>query len=60
MIREGNVTLSLFWTSSLGIRRRALLAYWLAPKSKAQVFLAIKAYAEAQHLPLVVKLGGQP
>jgi hypothetical protein len=52
------VTLSLVWTSPFGLQKRALFAYWLAPNSKEQVFLAIAAFVAAHKVPLVLKRNG--
>lgn len=51
---ESNITLGLVWSSSLGIRRRALLGYWLAPEFKEQIFLAIAEFAEQYKVSLVL------
>jgi hypothetical protein len=55
MTYEGMVTLSLFWTSSLGFRRRKLLAYWLAPALKEEIFQAVRPFVEKHGLPLKLK-----
>jgi hypothetical protein len=58
MTHEGMVTLSLFWTSSLGFRRRKLLAYWLAPALKEEIFQAVRPFVEHHGLPLKLRRFG--
>jgi hypothetical protein len=55
---ESMVTLSLVWWSPLWktqIQRRVLLAYWLAPSLKEEIFLALSGFVVAHQVPLELK-----
>jgi hypothetical protein len=55
---ESGVTLNLFWTWRFGlVKDRAMFGFWLAPKVKEQVFLAVAAFVEANEIPLVARRG---
>ncbi|MCI0463295.1 MAG: hypothetical protein L0Z62_40630 [Gemmataceae bacterium] len=55
---EGTVTLGLAWRSPSGVRHRVLLGYWLAPRIKEQLFLAVSAFVGAHKIPLELKRYG--
>jgi hypothetical protein len=55
---ETMITLSLYGPKRLWFRRRHLIAYWLAPAVKAQIFNQVEAFVTAHHIPLAVKRYG--